>query len=197
MVSKTPWLETEGTRRLRYHRQRLAGSLQGREARPASLLLQHRELRSSRCGRETQSRRPHAQTRRRACVFRRSGRHRMSGRECVIKPVGEPKRPRWSDAEEMPSIVPSATEVQEARELLRKYLRPTRLVRAESLERRSEGQVRLKIESDLPTGSFKPRGALFALLTNAERGAAAGGVGARTGHHGAAVAYAAHIVDLA
>src|SRR4029453_5979311 len=69
----------------------------------------------------------------------------------------------------MTSIVPSATEVQEARELLRKYLRPTRLVRAESLERRSKGQVRLKIESDLPTGSFKPRGALFALLRNAER----------------------------
>ena len=121
----------------------------------------------------------------------------MSGRECVIKPVGESKRPRWSDAEEMPSIVPSATEVQEARELLRKYLRPTRLVRAESLERRSKGQVRLKIESDLPTGSFKPRGALFALLRNAERGALAGVVAASTGNHGAAVAYAARIVNLA
>jgi hypothetical protein len=54
-----------------------------RKARLESLLLQHRELRSSRCGRETQSRRPHAQTRRRACIFCRSGRHRMSGRECV------------------------------------------------------------------------------------------------------------------
>jgi threonine synthase len=114
-----------------------------------------------------------------------------------VKPVGEPKRPRWRDAEEMPSIVPSATEVQEARELLRKYLRPTRLVRAESLERRSKGQVRLKIESDLPTGSFKPRGALFALLRNAERGALAGVVAASTGNHGAAVAYAARIVNLA
>ena len=57
---------------------------QGREARPESLLLQRRELRSSRCGRETQSRRPHAETGRRACVFCRSGRHRMSARECVI-----------------------------------------------------------------------------------------------------------------
>src|SRR4029453_18291875 len=197
MVSKTPWLETEGRRRLPYHRQRLAGALSGREARPASLLLQHRELRSRRCGRETQSRRPYTQARRRTFVFRRSGWHRMSGRECVIKPVGEPKRPRWSDAEEMPSIVPSATEVQEARELLRKYLRPTRLVRAESRGRRSEGQVRVKIESDLPTGWFKPRGALFALLTNAERGALAGVVAASTGNHGAAVAYAARIVNLA
>jgi threonine dehydratase len=98
---------------------------------------------------------------------------------------------------EMPSIVPTATEVQEARELLRKYLQPTRLVRAESLERCSKGQVHLKIESDLPTGSFKPRGALFALLTNAERGALAGVVAASTGNHGAAVAYAARIVNLA
>jgi threonine dehydratase len=98
---------------------------------------------------------------------------------------------------EMPSIVPTATEVQEARELLRKYLQPTRLVRAESLERCSKGQVHLKIESDLPTGSFKPRGALFALLTNAERGALAGVVAASPGNHGAAVAYAARIVNLA
>jgi threonine dehydratase len=105
--------------------------------------------------------------------------------------------PAWRDAEEMPSIVPSATEVQEARELLKKYLQPTRLVRAESLERRSKGQVHLKIESDLPTGSFKPRGALFALLTNAERSALAGVVAASTGNHGAAVAYAARIVNLA
>ena len=82
---ETPRLETEGTRRLPYHRQRLAGAFPGRQARPKSLLLQHRELRSSRCGRETQGRLPHAQTRSRACVFCRSGRHRMSGRECVIR----------------------------------------------------------------------------------------------------------------
>ena len=54
-------------------------------------------------------------------------------------------------------------------------------MRAESLERRSQGQIHLKIESDLPTGSFKPRGALFALLTNAKRGALAGVVAASTG----------------
>src|SRR4029434_10906847 len=57
MVSKTPWLETEGRRRLPHHRQRLGGALQGRKARPASLLLQHRELRSRRFGRETEQRR--------------------------------------------------------------------------------------------------------------------------------------------
>jgi threonine dehydratase len=93
-------------------------------------------------------------------------------------------------------MIPSANQVEEARELLRKYLRPTRLVRAESLERRSNGQVYVKVESDLPTGSFKPRGALFALLTNAEKRALTGVVAASTGNHGAAVAYAARFLKL-
>jgi threonine dehydratase len=95
------------------------------------------------------------------------------------------------------AVIPTARQVEEARELLRKYLQPTRLVRAESLERRAEGQVYLKIESDLPTGSFKPRGALNALLTNAGQRTLAGVVAASTGNHGAAVAYAARIANLA
>src|SRR4029453_5293085 len=94
-------------------------------------------------------------------------------------------------------MIPDGKEVKRARQFLKKYIQPTRLVRAESLERRSQAQVYLKIESDLPTGSFKPRGALFPLLTNAERGALAGVVAASTGNHGAAVAYAARIVNLA
>ena len=94
-------------------------------------------------------------------------------------------------------MIPSAKEVEEARQLLRKYLRPTRLVQAESLERRCEANVYLKIESDLPTGSFKPRGALYALLTNAKRRALTGVVAASTGNHGAAVAYAARLANLA
>src|SRR4030095_12720466 len=96
----------------------------------------------------------------------------------------------------MSSIVPSATEVQEARELLRKYLRPTRLASAESLAQRSGAHVYLKIESDLPTGSFKPRGALNALLTTAAQRPVPGVVAASTGNHGAAVAYAARIAKV-
>jgi threonine dehydratase len=96
----------------------------------------------------------------------------------------------------MPSIVPSATEVQEARELLRKYLRPTRLVSAESVAQHSGARVHLKIESDLPTGSFKPRGALNALLTSAAQRSVPGVVAASTGNHGAAVAYAARIAKV-
>ena len=85
-------------------------------------------------------------------------------------------------------------EVEHARELLSRYFRPTRLASAESLAQRSGARVYLKIESDLPTGSFKPRGALNALLTTA--GPVPGVVAASTGNHGAAVAYAARIAKV-
>jgi threonine dehydratase len=93
-------------------------------------------------------------------------------------------------------IIPSAKQVEQARELLSGYLRPTRLVLAESLAQRSGGRVYLKIESDLPTGSFKPRGALNALLTTAAQRPVPGVVAASTGNHGAAVAYAARIANV-
>ena len=91
-------------------------------------------------------------------------------------------------------MIPSAKEVEHARELLSRYFRPTRLAPAESLAQRSGARVYLKIESDLPTGSFKPRGALNALLTTA--GPVPGVVAASTGNHGAAVAYAARIAKV-
>jgi hypothetical protein len=47
----------------------------------------------------------------------------MSDRKRVINPAEEPNR-RWSNTEEMPSMSPSATEVQEPRELLRKIFAP-------------------------------------------------------------------------
>jgi threonine dehydratase len=94
------------------------------------------------------------------------------------------------------ATVPSATDVEHARELLSRYFRPTRLVAAESLAQRSGGRVHLKIESDLPTGSFKPRGALNALLTTVAQRPVPGVVAASTGNHGAAVAYAARIAKV-
>src|SRR5213592_1325096 len=93
-------------------------------------------------------------------------------------------------------MIPSAKEVEHARELLSRYFRPTRLASAESLAQRSGARVYLKIESDLPTGSFKPRGALNALLTTAAQRTVSGVVAASTGNHGAAVAYAARIAKV-
>jgi len=93
-------------------------------------------------------------------------------------------------------MIPSANEVEHTRKLLSRYFRPTRLASAESLAQRSGARVHLKIESDLPTGSFKPRGALNALLTTAARRPVPGVVAASTGNHGAAVAYAARIAKV-
>src|SRR3982750_788822 len=93
-------------------------------------------------------------------------------------------------------MLPTAEQVGKARQLLGRYLRPTRLLRAESLETRSGARVVLKMETDLPTHSFKPRGALNALLIAAELHPLLGVVAASTGNHGAAVSYAATIVGI-
>jgi len=87
---------------------------------------------------------------------------------------------------------PTTEQVNDARELLRQFIRPTRLVQAEKLGT----NVYLKLESDLPTGSFKPRGALYALMKNLEQRPIKGVVAASTGNHGAAVAYAARLAKL-
>src|SRR5581483_6350448 len=81
--------------------------------------------------------------------------------------------------------------VHTARAFLREYLPRTRLVQAPSLSRRVAANVFLKMENELPTGSFKPRGALYALHVNSLKNRIAGVVASSTGNHGAAVAYAA------
>ena len=93
-------------------------------------------------------------------------------------------------------MILTGEQVNDARELLRRYLRPTRLVRAERLGRDSDSQIFLKLETDLPTGSFKPRGALYALMKNLDLRPLKGVVAASTGNHGAAVAYAARLSQL-
>ncbi|HEY8226174.1 MAG TPA: pyridoxal-phosphate dependent enzyme [Pyrinomonadaceae bacterium] len=93
-------------------------------------------------------------------------------------------------------MIPTSQQVNEARELLRRFLRPTRLIPAEQLGRDSDTQIYLKLETELPTGSFKPRGALYALMKNLERRSIKGVVAASTGNHGAAVAYAARLANL-
>lgn len=93
-------------------------------------------------------------------------------------------------------MIPTNEQVNEARELLRQFLKPTRLVPAEQLGRDSDSRVFLKLETDLPTGSFKPRGAVYALMKSLEERSVKGVVAASTGNHGAAVAYAAQLAKL-
>jgi threonine dehydratase len=54
----------------------------------------------------------------------------------------------------------------------------------------------LKRETDLPTASFKPRGALYALATNLRRRAITEVIASSTGNHGAAVAWAAKTLGI-
>jgi len=93
-------------------------------------------------------------------------------------------------------VIPTNAQVNDARELLKRFLKPTRLIPAERLGRASDTQVFLKLETELPTRSFKPRGALYALMKNLEQRPIKGVVAASTGNHGAAVAYAARLAKL-
>ena len=86
--------------------------------------------------------------------------------------------------------------VREAQKLLKNYLPVTRLVAAPSLSRRTGANVFLKLENELPTGSFKPRGALCALSINLSRRKISEVIASSTGNHGAAVAYAAKILGV-
>jgi len=93
-------------------------------------------------------------------------------------------------------MIPTSEQVNDARELLRRFLRPTRLVPAERIGCETDTHIYLKLETDLPTGSFKPRGAIYALMTTFQRRSIKGVVAASTGNHGAAVAYAARLAKL-
>lgn len=83
-----------------------------------------------------------------------------------------------------------------ARELLMAHFGPSRLPRADALSRRVGRPVFLKLETDLPTGSFKPRGALYALASNLGRREIREVTAASTGNHGAAVAWAARTLGV-
>lgn len=82
-------------------------------------------------------------------------------------------------------------EIGEARAFLADHLPVTRLAPAPSLSDRLGRPVRLKIESELPTGSFKVRGALWALARRLREERVEEVVASSTGNHGAAVAWAA------
>ena len=80
--------------------------------------------------------------------------------------------------------------------LIRSRFDPTRLVRSPDLSSRLGANVYLKLECELPTGSFKVRGALYALSITHERSPITEVVAASTGNHGAAVAWAAQQIGI-
>jgi threonine dehydratase len=93
------------------------------------------------------------------------------------------------------TIPPDLQSVRVARKLLDQYLPITRMSRAASLSRPG-ATVKLKIETELPTGSFKPRGALYALATTLDSSRVEEVTASSTGNHGAAVAFAAKTLGV-
>src|SRR5262245_65565067 len=85
--------------------------------------------------------------------------------------------------------------MHDAQILLAKHFAPTPLVRAASLDTDNR-RVYLKIESDLPTGSFKVRGAVYAMSRHVERNGPTPVIAASTGNHGAPVAYAGRLLNV-
>jgi len=88
-------------------------------------------------------------------------------------------------------IVPGISTIREAQKFLAKYFAPTRLIAAPFLSHATAKNVYLKLETELPTGSFKVRGAFWALAQRMKRGPISEVVACSTGNHGAAVAFAA------
>src|SRR5689334_6633855 len=84
-------------------------------------------------------------------------------------------------------------DVQTAQRILAPHFPPTRLIASKGL---GGGRAFLKLETELPTASFKVRGAVYSLTVNAERHPLSEVVAASTGNHGAAVAYAGRLLNI-
>ena len=116
-------------------------------------------------------------------------------------------------------IRPQLDAVREAREFLAKHFGVTRLIGAPFLSGSVGKRVYLKLEAELPTGSFKVRGALWGLAARLERETGSGHergqlgddescptrdgldmvrevIASSTGNHGAAVAWSAKILGV-
>jgi len=96
----------------------------------------------------------------------------------------------------MNPVIPDWASVRAARQFVQGLFAPTRLIAAPSLTRCDLAPVYIKVESELPTGSFKVRGALYALHAEMARRQVAEVVASSTGNHGAAVAYAAKSLGI-
>ncbi len=88
------------------------------------------------------------------------------------------------------------TAIESARAFLTERLAITPLRAAPSFSTHNESRAFLKVETGLPTGSFKVRGALYGLHAEMQRRPVKEVVAASTGNHGAAVAYASQKMGI-
>src|SRR6516162_7841825 len=75
-------------------------------------------------------------------------------------------------------------------------IKPTRLIRSETLSRMLEAEVFIKPENLQKTGSFKLRGAYNRIVSLAPGEADRGVIAASAGNHGQALAYAATLAGV-
>lgn len=104
---------------------------------------------------------------------------------------------RGEEAAAKSAIHPGIAAIREARRFLADHFSETRLIAAPYLSERTGKQVHLKLETELPTGSFKVRGAMYALAQRLKNGAIEEVIASSTGNHGAAVAYAGKLLGVA
>jgi len=97
---------------------------------------------------------------------------------------------------ELSEIRPTQKQIEAAGRFLAGHFAPTRLVEAASVSRIAGARVHLKLEMELPTASFKVRGAMWGLAQRLKQGPLHEVVASSTGNHGAAVAYAAQKLGL-
>jgi threonine dehydratase len=107
-----------------------------------------------------------------------------------------PGEVRWPAGEVHLYMRPELTTIRKAQGFLAKYFAATRLMGAAFLSERVGKRIWLKLETDLPTGSFKVRGALWALAARLTRGRVEEVVASSTGNHGAGVAYAGKLLGV-
>ena len=93
-------------------------------------------------------------------------------------------------------VTPDLSTIRAAQKFLAKYFTPTRLIGALHLSAAVGKNVYLKLETELPTSSFKVRGAFWALAQRMSRESVREVVASSTGNHGAAVAYAAMTLKI-
>lgn len=94
-------------------------------------------------------------------------------------------------------VRPSLEMIREAQRFLVGRFARTRMIEAPFLSQESGKSVFLKLETELPTGSFKVRGASWGLAQAMKRRKIEEVVACSTGNHGAAVAYAAKEAGIA
>jgi len=91
---------------------------------------------------------------------------------------------------------PTLQDVYRAREIIRRYLPTTPLVRSAAMSEALESEVYLKLETTLPIGAFKVRGGINLLSQLSEEEKARGVITASSGNHGQSIAYAAKLFGV-